>query len=324
MTWLVTGGAGYVGAHVVRVLRDVGTDVVVLDDLSTGVLDRLPADVPVVTGSLLDGAHLDDVFARYPISGVVHLAAKKRVDESVAEPLRYFHENLEGLRGLLARCAAHRVRGFIFSSSAAVYGTTGTVPVTEAAPCDPISPYGQTKLAGEWLTHSAGAASGMQTVALRYFNVAGAAAPELADTVATNLIPLVLVAISRHERPVVFGADHLTPDGTCVRDYIHVADVADAHLAAVRTLERGHLRTPCTLNVGTGRGVSVREVIDEALRVTGSRLRPAVAPRRAGDPPAVVADVERAARTLRWRAGRDLTDMVASAWAAYGTLTRQA
>lgn len=316
MTWLVTGGAGYIGAHLVHALQAAGTDLVVLDDLSTGVAGRLPDGVDVELGSVSDPAALDRVFARPEVTGIVHLAAKKSVDESVREPSLYFRENVEGLRLLLDRCAAAGVRHFLFSSSAAVYGDTTALPVTEQTPCSPVSPYGQTKLAGEWLVQAVGAATGMRTLSLRYFNVAGAAKPDLADTSVANLVPLVLTAIRNGEPPQIFGADYPTPDGTCVRDYVHVADVADAHVAAVRALVGDQLGATRVLNIGTGRGASVREIVDIAAKVSGVAMQPVIADRRPGDPPAVVAAVAKAADVLGWTARRDLTDMVESAWKA--------
>jgi UDP-glucose 4-epimerase len=316
MTWLVTGGAGYIGAHLVHVFRAQQADVVVLDDLSTGAAGRVPSDVPLERCTLLDPQALERVFSSYDITGVVHLAAKKRVDESVDRPLHYYHQNVDGLRVLLQQCVAAGVGQFLFSSSAAVYGEPTSLPVDEDAPCQPVNPYGQTKLAGEWLTHATGIAAGMRTVALRYFNVAGTATPELVDTGSANLVPLILGAIGRGERPTIFGDDYPTPDGTCIRDYIHVADVADAHLAAVGALQRGDIDSGATLNLGTGTGVSVRQMIDVALKVTGSDLAPLVGPRRPGDPPAVVAAVDREARQLGWTAKRDATDMLESAWQA--------
>lgn len=319
MSWLVTGGAGYIGAHVVHSMVTAEQDVVVLDDLSTGDRSRVPAGTPLVNASVLDQEALRRIFAEHHITGVVHLAAKKRVDESVREPSAYFHENLEGLRTLLDMCVAAGVESFLFSSSASVYGNPDAGLVDEAAPCVPINPYGQTKLAGEWLVHGVGAASGMRTLALRYFNVAGAASPALADTYLANLVPLVLDAIRRGEAPRIFGSDYPTPDGTCVRDYIHVADVAEAHVVAARALAHGDVATAQAINLGTGHGVSVRELVELAISITSSAVRPVVEARRPGDSAAVVAAVDRARQVLQWKAVRTLDDMIVSAWAALQT-----
>ncbi|MEE1926791.1 UDP-glucose 4-epimerase GalE [Streptomyces sp. TRM 70351] len=318
MTYLITGGAGYIGAHVVRAMTRAGERVVVLDDLSTGVRDRLPQDVAFVAGSYLDRELLDRTIAAHGVTGVVHLAAKKQVGESVEVPLRYYHDNVHGLQVLLQAVVAGGVRRFVFSSSAAVYGMPDVDLVTEDTPCVPLSPYGETKLAGEWLVRAAGRAHGLQTACLRYFNVAGAAAPELADTGVYNLVPLVFEAVSEGRAPRVFGDDYPTPDGTCVRDYIHVADLADAHLAAARLLAgRGAAAAgrDVTVNIGRGRGASVREMVDLIAEVTGHQGPPAeVTARRAGDPARVVASAERAAAELGWRATHDVRDMVTSAW----------
>jgi UDP-glucose 4-epimerase len=316
MTWLVTGGAGYIGAHVVHAMHRGGIDAVVLDDLSTGRANRIHDRAAVEVGTLLDPQVLERVFAGRDVTGVVHLAAKKRVDESVREPSLYFRENVEGLRLLLDRCVAAGVGQFLFSSSAAVYGDVATLPVTEDEPCRPLNPYGQTKLAGEWLVEAIGAAAGIRTVSLRYFNVAGTMSAELADTSVANLVPIVLHAIRHGGQPRIFGDDYPTPDGTCVRDYVHVADVADAHVAAVRALERGGLGAIRALNIGTGTGVSVREMIDIAARVTGAVVEPLIAERRPGDAPSVVGDIHKAADVLAWTARRDVFDMVESAWKA--------
>ncbi|HLL33190.1 MAG TPA: UDP-glucose 4-epimerase GalE, partial [Streptomyces sp.] len=261
MTWLITGGAGYIGAHVVRAMTEAGERTVVYDDLSTGIAERVPPGVPLEVGSTLDRERLSRVLAGHGITGVVHLAAKKQVGESVDLPLRYYRENVEGLRVLLEAVTAAGVPSFVFSSSAAVYGMPGVDLVTEETPCAPMSPYGETKLAGEWLVRATGRATGLSTASLRYFNVAGAAAPELADTGVLNLVPMVFERLTEGAPPRVFGDDYPTPDGTCVRDYIHVVDLAEAHVAAARALEASPGRD-LTLNVGRGEGVSVREMID--------------------------------------------------------------
>lgn len=333
MTWLITGGAGYIGAHVVRAMTEAGEPAVVLDDLSTGLPERLPPDVTLVRGSLLDRALLDRTLAGHGVRGVIHLAAKKQVAESVEQPLRYYRENVHGLTVLLEAVAAAGVGRFVFSSSAAVYGTPDVDLVREDTPCVPINPYGETKLTGEWLVRAAGRAYGMGTACLRYFNVAGAARPELADTGVSNVVPMFFDALTRGEAPRIFGDDYPTPDGTCVRDYIHVQDLADAHLAAARHLDRartagsgsgsgsGATAGPAatardlTVNIGTGHGVSVREMADLVARVTG-RHEPAalVAPRRAGDPARVVAAAELIGKELDWAPRFEVPDMVASAW----------
>ncbi|MFD0315347.1 UDP-glucose 4-epimerase GalE [Streptomyces flavalbus] len=316
MTWLITGGAGYIGAHVVRALTAAGERAVVYDDLSTGLAQRVPADVPLVTGSTLDADLLGRTLTAHAVTGVVHLAAKKQVGESVERPLRYYRENVEGLRVLLDAVTAAGVRSFVFSSSAAVYGTPDVDLVTEETPCAPLSPYGETKLAGEWLVRAAGRAAGLSTACLRYFNVAGAAAPELADVGVSNLVPMVFERLTRDAPPRIFGADYPTPDGTCVRDYIHVVDLAEAHVAAARALAAAPGRD-LTLNIGRGEGVSVREMIDHVGAVTGHRRPAAITARRPGDPARVVASADRAAAELGWKARHDVHDMITSAWAGW-------
>ncbi|MCX5062867.1 UDP-glucose 4-epimerase GalE [Streptomyces sp. NBC_00201] len=312
MTWLITGGAGYIGAHVVRAMTDAGERVVALDDLSAGFAARLPAGVPLVEGSSHDGDLLKRVFAEYGVSGVVHLAARKQVAESVAQPTRYYRENVGGLATLLETVAEAGIRKFLFSSSAAVYGNPDVDLITEDTPCAPVNPYGETKLTGEWLVRATGRAHGISTVCLRYFNVAGAAAPELADTGVFNIVPMVFDRLTRDEAPRIFGDDYPTPDGTCVRDYIHVADLAEAHLAAARRLadRSGDL----TVNIGRGEGVSVRELISVIGEVSGDRRPPLVEARRPGDAPRAVASAALAAEELGWTARRGVREMVESAW----------
>ena len=312
MTWLITGGAGYIGAHVVRAMTGAGEHVVALDDLSAGFPARLPADVPLVEGSTLDGDLLKRVFAEYGVTGVVHLAARKQVAESVAQPTRYYRENVGGLATLLEAVAEAGVGKFLFSSSAAVYGNPDVDLITEDTPCAPVNPYGETKLTGEWLVRAAGRAHDISTVCLRYFNVAGAAAPELADTGVFNIVPMVFDRLTRDEAPRIFGDDYPTPDGTCIRDYIHVADLAEAHLAAARRL--GGRSGDLTVNIGRGEGVSVRELITVIGEVTGDRRPALVEGRRPGDAPRAVASAARAAEELGWTARRGVPEMVGSAW----------
>ncbi|WP_210593582.1 UDP-glucose 4-epimerase GalE [Streptomyces sp. GESEQ-35] len=316
MTWLITGGAGYIGAHVVRAMTEAGERTVVYDDLSTGIAERVPDGVPLVVGSTLDGERVARALTDHAVTGVVHLAAKKQVGESVDLPLHYYRENVEGLRVLLEAVTQAEVPSFVFSSSAAVYGTPDTEEgglVTEETPCVPMSPYGETKLAGEWLVRATGRATGLATASLRYFNVAGAAAPELADTGVFNIVPMVFEKLTENAPPRIFGDDYPTPDGTCIRDYIHVMDLAEAHVATARALQSSPGRD-LTLNIGRGEGVSVREMIDLINAVTGYDRPPTTTPRRPGDPARVVASADRIATELGWKAKHDVHDMITSAW----------
>ncbi|WP_369170112.1 UDP-glucose 4-epimerase GalE [Streptomyces sp. R28] len=316
MTWLITGGAGYIGAHVVRAMLDAGERAVVYDDLSTGIAERVPDGVPLVVGSTLDGERLGRVIRDHGVTGVVHLAAKKQVGESVELPLHYYRENVEGLLTLLSAVTDAGVGSFVFSSSAAVYGMPDVDLVTEETPCAPMSPYGETKLVGEWLVRATGRATGLSTASLRYFNVAGAATPELADTGVFNLVPMVFEKLTEGAPPRIFGAEYPTPDGTCVRDYIHVVDLAEAHVAAARRLSAAP-GTDLTLNIGRGQGVSVREMIDRINALTGHALPPVVVDRRPGDPARVVASADRIAAELGWKARYGVADMISSAWAGW-------
>ena len=314
-TWLLTGGAGYIGAHVLHALRASGRDVVVLDDLSTGVAAKLPDDVPFVEASVLDTDAVRTALTAHDCDGVVHLAAKKAVGESVERPLHYWHENVEGFRSLLRATVDAGVEAVVLSSSAACYGEPDVDVVTEDEPTHPLSPYGTTKLAGEWMLREVAAASGLRTTALRYFNVAGAGGPALGDTGVFNLIPIVFRRLDQGLPPQIYGGDYPTPDGTCIRDYIHVVDLAEAHVAAAAALEARDL--PDVLNVSTGRGASVREVMDTVARVTGVAFEPEVVGRRPGDPPRIVGSAQRIAAELGWRGERTLEEMVASAWEAW-------
>jgi UDP-glucose 4-epimerase len=315
MTWLITGGAGYIGAHVVQAMTEAGERVVVVDDLSTGFAERLPADVELVTGTVLDRALLDKVFAEHQVTGVVHIAGKKQVGESVARPLYYYRENVDGLRTLLEATVAAGVRRFVFSSSASVYGMVDVDQVTEDTPGVPMSPYGETKLAGEWLVKATAQAYGLGYVNLRYFNVAGASSPELADIGVFNLIPMVFQKLTDHQQPAIFGDDYPTPDGTCIRDYIHVADIASAHLAAARHLAENNTDVALTLNIGRGEGSSVREMVDQIRKLTDhADVQPVVTARRPGDPAKVVASADRIREELGWTARYDVADMISSAW----------
>ncbi|WP_406276355.1 UDP-glucose 4-epimerase GalE [Streptomyces sp. NBC_00191] len=314
MTWLITGGAGYIGAHVARAMTVAGERVVVLDDVSSGVAERLPQEIPLVRGAVLDRELLDRTFAEHAVTGVVHLAAKKQVGQSVEQPLLYYRENVHGLTVLLDAVVEAGVKRFLFSSSAAVYGVPEVELIPESSPCEPINPYGETKLAGEWLVRATGKAHSISTACLRYFNVAGSARPELADTGVFNIIPMFFDRITRGEAPRIFGADYPTPDGTCIRDYIHVADLADAHLAVARRLAEQNDAGDLTVNIGRGTGVSVRELADLVAEVTGDEAEPVIEPRRPGDAARAVASVDLITKELGWTASRGVREMVESAW----------
>ena len=314
MSWLITGGAGYIGAHVLRALRREGEDVVVLDDLSTGVAAKIPEEVSLVRASVLDHASVRRALLDHHVTGVIHLAAKKAVEESMRRPLWYYEENVEGFRQLLLAMRDVGVGRLVLSSSAAVYGMPDLDLVTEETPLEPINPYGATKATCEWLACAAAHAHGLRVVVLRYFNVAGAHDEGLGDPTAANLVPLTLRALLAAQPPVIFGDDHPTPDGTCIRDYIHVQDLAEAHVAAASAPTRAG--APSIYNVSRGTGSSVREVMKVAGDVTGVRIEPRVGPRREGDPARLVGSAKAIANELGWAARNDLHDMIASAWAA--------
>lgn len=413
MTWLITGGAGYIGAHVVRDMLAGGREVVVLDDLSTGRADRLPPHVPLIHSEVGNRDGVRQALTEHDITGVMHFAARKQVGESVARPLHYWSQNVGGLQVLLEEMVAAGITRMVFSSSAAVYGQPDLGPgapgisaagrITEGAPCLPINPYGATKRAGEWMVAGTAEAHDWRAISLRYFNVAGAAVPELGDPAALNLIPMVLEALQQDRRPRVFGDDYPTPDGSCVRDYIHVADLAAAHVAAARLVEMSHeaerarrtgdriheataraetaashlpraaaaaravesaaqrlpeviratssgrvrvgqagdlvagvaaqlgslmarvaggeepvqLEHHAAVNIGTGRGYSVFEVIEAMRTSLGQEFAVDIVDRRPGDPPTLVADAGLAASLLGWQAQHSLEDMTDSAWAAW-------
>jgi UDP-glucose 4-epimerase len=315
MTWLVTGGAGYIGAHVVRALLDSELDPVVLDDLSTGHEDFVPSSVPFVRGSILDGDLLMRTLERHRVQGVIHVAGFKYAGVSVNEPLHTYRQNVTGTMTLLAAMHEQEVDAIVFSSSAAVYGTPEVDIVTETTAKNPQSPYGESKLIGEWLLRDQGVAAGLRHTSLRYFNVVGSADESLYDASPHNLLPLVFTALIEGRTPRVNGDDYPTSDGTNVRDYIHVADLALAHVAAARRLAAGQPVEPA-YNLGSGTGSSVGEIMRTVAEVTGMPFTPEIAPRRPGDPARIVAAGELAARDLDWAMRHDLTAMVASQWDA--------
>ncbi|MCL2514399.1 MAG: UDP-glucose 4-epimerase GalE [Microbacteriaceae bacterium] len=316
MSWLVTGGAGYIGSHVVRALEEAGLGVVVIDDLSSGHREFVAAGVPFVRASVLDAAALDALFAAHRVDGVIHLAGYKYAGESVKRPLHTYEQNVTGTGALLAAMARAGVERIVFSSSAGVYGTPPGERVTEATPTVPESPYGESKLIGEWMLRDQGRATGLVHTSLRYFNVVGSGSRELRDTSPFNLFPLVFRALDEGRAPKIFGDDYPTPDGTAVRDYVHVADLARSHVAAARRMLAGEPIEP-VYNLGSGDGSSVRQIMDAMVRGTGVDFEPEVAPRRAGDPARIAADGALAARDLDWAMTYTLDEMVSSAWEAW-------
>jgi len=315
MTWLVTGGAGYIGAHIVRALREAGLDPVVIDDLSSGHAAFVPEGVPFVEASILDATAVEATIVDHGVTGVIHVAGFKYAGVSVERPLHTYEQNVFGMITLLEAMQKRGVEQCVFSSSAAVYGEVDVDLVTESTPKNPASPYGESKLIGEWLLADQEVAAGLHHTSLRYFNVVGSGDPALRDTSPHNLFPLVFDALAQGRTPRINGDDYPTPDGTCVRDYLHVADLALAHVAAARRLEAGEPLEPA-YNLGSGDGVSVRQIMDAVADVTGIAFDPDVAPRRPGDPPRIVASGELAARDLGWAMRHTLAEMVASAWDA--------
>lgn len=314
MTWLVTGGAGYIGSHVARAFLDSGIDVVIYDDLSTGSLDFVPDGAIFIEGSILDEDALSHVFERNMISGVVSVAGYKYAGESVKLPFHTYTQNVSGLVSLLSAMHRAGVHNYVFSSSASVYGTPDVEVVTESCELAPESPYGQTKVIGEWLAQNMCAIdSDWKFTNLRYFNVVGSGYPEIYDRSPHNLFPIVFDRLLDGQVPQINGNDYPTPDGTCIRDYIHVADLAISHVAAAQALEQGVKLLPA-YNLGSGRGSSVAEIMAEIAEVTGIAFDPIIAPRRPGDSARIVADGTAAARDIDWKMRHSLADMVRSAW----------
>lgn len=313
--WLVTGGAGYIGSHVVRAFTHAGLPVIALDDFSTGRREFLPPGVPLVAGDLLDGDLVGSTLRAHSVTGVIHLAGFKFAGVSVHEPTRAYRQNVVGTNVLLEQMANESVDRIVFSSSAAVYGTPDVELVTEATSTAPESPYGETKLVGEWMIRNEGRARDLQHTSLRYFNVVGSESMDIFDSSPHNLLPRVFEALLEGRAPQINGDDYDSPDGTCVRDYVHVGDVARAHVEAARKMEAGAVLAP-VYNLGSGTGVSVRAIMESAARVTGIDFDPKVGPRRGGDPARIVASGGMAAADLGWGMSYTLDEMVASAWRA--------
>ncbi len=313
---LVTGGAGYIGSHAVLAFREAGYRVVVVDDLSTGNRHALSNEVPLVVGDVADADLIGNVIAEQGIVAVIHFAGSIVVPESVTDPLKYYRNNTAASRALIEACVKGGVGSFVFSSTAAVYGMPDVVPVSEDMPTVPINPYGRSKLMTEWILDDVGAAHDFRFVALRYFNVAGAdpaGRTGQSTPLATHLIKIASqVAVGIRDHIQIFGDDYDTEDGTCVRDYVHVTDLAAAHVDALRYLSGGGKNA--VMNCGYGRGYSVRQVLDTVQEVIGRRIDIRSGPRRVGDPACLIADGSRIRATFGWQPRHDdLREMIRSA-----------
>jgi UDP-glucose 4-epimerase len=320
MTWLVTGGAGYIGSHIARCLKESGRSVAVLDDLSIGLRKFVDPDIQFHQGSILD---LDAVKSALlagpggtPVTGVIHCAGFKYAGESVKRPLHTFAQNVTGTQVLLDGMVQVGVEPFVFSSSAGVFGTPDVPLVTEDTPTIPESPYGESKLIGEWLIRDVARVNPLRHTSLRYFNVVGSGYDDLYDLSPHNLFPVVLKDLTSGRIPHIWGGDYPTPDGSCIRDYVHVQDVALAHVAAAAVLESGN-SLERVYNLGSGYGISVLEIMTAVKKVTGISFEPEVLDRRPGDPAKIIASGELAERDLEWKMRHDIDSMVASAWRAW-------
>ena len=315
MTWLVTGGAGYIGSHVVSNLQQAGLPVVVVDDLSTGLRGFVPEGVPFVKGSLLDTNLVEKTLREYSITGVIHIAGFKFAGISVEKPLHTYEQNVTAMMSLLAAMNTVGVKKIVFSSSSSVYGNAASGLVFEGHPFNPTSPYGESKVIGEWMLRNEGIAHDLVHTSLRYFNVVGSGDITLPDVSPYNLFSMVFAALEQGRVPVIFGDDYDTPDGTCIRDYIHVADLAASHVGAARRMDAGEPIEPA-YNLGSGTGTSVSEIMKAIATETGMAFTPEIGPRRQGDPDRVVASGEKAARDLGWAMTHSLRDMIRSAYEA--------
>ncbi|PFG17826.1 UDP-galactose 4-epimerase [Propionicimonas paludicola] len=312
----MTGGAGYIGAHVVRSLQQQGMTPVVLDDLSSGLAKFVPDGVAFVQADINDTVAVTAALTDHGCVGVIHVAGFKYAGVSVQRPLHTYTQNVTGTASVLAAMEAAGVKHIVFSSSAAVFGTPDTELVTEESATRPESPYGESKLIGEWLIADvARAREGFTGVCLRYFNVVGSATDEVYDASPHNLFPLVIEALLAGRTPRINGVDYPTPDGTCVRDYVHVGDLADTHVAAAQALLAGTPLKPA-YNLGSGTGLSVRQIMDTMAEVSGIDFTPEIADRRPGDPARIVADGSAAAADLGWKMSYSPSEMVSTAWSA--------
>ena len=310
---LVTGGAGYIGAHVAAELLRSGYSIRIYDDFSNGLHRRVDGKFrDIVDGDMLDRAKL--LAALDGIDAVIHLAAKKAVEESVKDPLKYYENNVGGTLNLLGAMAAKGVKQLVYSSSAAVYSPNDKEAVLEDDPTAPLSPYGASKLLSEQLISSVGSAEQISNISLRYFNVVGSNIAEFGDNSKDNLVPKVFLALKNGKRPQIYGSDYPTPDGTCIRDYIHVQDLALAHLAALKKVESGYVTQ--VYNVGSGKGYSVKEMMDQISKSLGRDINPELSPARAGDSPKLIASIDKIKEQLGWSPKASLEEMIDSAWQA--------
>jgi UDP-glucose 4-epimerase len=310
---LVTGGAGYIGAHVAAELLKSGYSIRIYDDFSNGLHRRVDGKFrDIVDGDMLDRVKL--LSALDGIDAVIHLAAKKAVEESVKDPLKYYENNVGGTLNLLGAMAAKGVKQLVYSSSAAVYSPNDKEAVLEDDPTAPLSPYGASKLLSEQLISSVGSAEQISNISLRYFNVVGSNIAEFGDNSKDNLVPKVFLALKNGKRPQIYGSDYPTPDGTCIRDYIHVQDLALAHLAALKKVESGYISQ--VYNVGSGKGYSVKEMMDQISKSIGRDINPEVSQARAGDSPKLIASIDKIKEQLGWSPEASLEEMIDSAWQA--------
>ena len=313
MAWLVTGGAGYIGAHVTDAFLREGHKVVVIDNLSTGKKDFVPDEAIFVEGSIEDSDLLEKVFSSHDLDGVIHLAGFKFAGESVTNPLTAYTANTLATVSLLQAMATHDVKSLVFSSSCSVYGDTGEAEVDESFPLNPASPYGRSKLAAELLIRNCARAFGLSHVSLRYFNVIGSRLYNVVDLSPHNIVPAVHEALLRGQKVRINGDDYDTPDGTCVRDYVDVGELADIHREAANKIIRGQPLQQ-VYNLGSGQGASVRQIVSTSLNASGVNITPEIGPRRPGDPASIVAKSDLAKRDLGWEASTSFAESIEADW----------
>jgi UDP-glucose 4-epimerase len=312
---LITGGAGYIGAHVAHDLLTSGYEVRIFDDFSNGLERRIVGFEDIHRADILDRSAVFN--AMKGVDAVIHLVAKKAVGESVTNPLKYYDNNVGGILNVLAAMSSHGVKRIVFSSTAAVYAPSNKDSISEEDSTIPLSPYGATKLLSEEIINVAGRAEHFSSISLRYFNVVGAGSDDLGDNSRDNLVPKVFQALEEGKSPEVFGDDYPTPDGTCIRDYIHVSDLSKSHIAALRAIEESELHE--VYNVGSGTGYSVHEVINQIEKTIGRSTHSKVVERRAGDTPKLIAGIEKITKDLGWKPEKSLKEMIDSAWQAWNS-----